>query len=84
MGRPSPSTLSSDERVLAVREVPWWRPRREWPAGLRFRDGRVEGVIDRTPLPLPTYPGMIGCAAQACADASLAERTAQGRKRQVR
>jgi hypothetical protein len=74
-----PPTLSLEVIGRAIPEKPWWRPRREWPETLSFKDGQVETVVDRTPLPPPWYPGVIGCAARACVDAPLAERASRGR-----
>jgi hypothetical protein len=72
--------LPADETGRITPEEPWWRLRREWPETLSFKDGKVETVIDRTPLPPPWHPGIIGCSAKACVDAPLAERASRGRQ----
>jgi hypothetical protein len=73
MGRPAPAILPTSERGRVVPEVPWWQPRREWPAALRYTDGQTETIIDRTPLPLPEPPGGYTSCGQRCVDARFAE-----------
>jgi hypothetical protein len=57
---------------------PWWRPRRDWPRGLRFEnvaaaaltfERLTDGGMPARPLPAGTY----GCAADMCATSRFAE-----------
>jgi hypothetical protein len=56
----------------------WWMPRTAWPAGMCFKDGETERVLDRDPLPLPVTAGMFSSTAALCEESRFAELEVDG------
>jgi hypothetical protein len=44
----------------------WWKPKHEWPDGMRFEDGPTERVLDKQmPLPPPVYTSSAGLCVES-------------------